>query len=64
MSGTHDALVEAVEEMRAVFMSTAPFLELVNEGAAGDEEFTMRGDDLAAFCWSFNVILEHFGVEA
>lgn len=63
MSGQHDSLVEAVQYMRDVFMPEASFRDLVENGARGDEEFTMRGDDLAGFCWHFNELLEHFEVE-
>ncbi len=63
MSGVHDSLVEDLQYMRDVFMSDAPFKEIILEGPRGDEEFTMRGDDLGGFCFHFNNLLKHFEVD-
>lgn len=63
MSASHDRAQESVKYLRNVFPSRAIFDALVVEGARGDEEHRINGDDLAGACWALNDLMEYLGVE-
>lgn len=56
---------EDLEYMSDTFMPKGPFEALVADGLGADgayEEYTMRGDDMAGFCWHFNDLLTLFNM--
>lgn len=62
---SYGEMIEALEYMSDVFMPQEPFDALVAEGYGaekGYDEYTMRGDDLAGFCWHFDLLLKAFGI--
>jgi hypothetical protein len=53
---SHLEFLEAVETVRE--MMPFNYKKLVEEGAGGDEEWGLDGDDLASFCHNVAVVLE------
>jgi len=63
MSASHDYAIEAVETLLAVGPSRGLFNRLVDEGAYGDEHWTITGDDFASMCHAISEIAEYLGVD-
>ena len=66
MADIPDNIIEALEYMSDTFMPDEQFDALVADGYGseqGGESWTMRGDDMAGFCGSFNEVLRWAGVD-
>lgn len=59
---TDKEIFESLSYISGVFPGSQMFDTLVEEGAVGNEEHTIRGDDLAGACWHLAQLLDHFGI--